>query len=403
MNRFFEYISVPTQSCNDNFDNRPSTGEQFALANLLVKQMNEIGLEDVYLSDKCYVYGHLSATPGYENRKCIAFISHLDTSPDFSGTGVKPQIIENYDGGDVVLGSSGLILSPVMFPDLETLKGRTLITTDGTTLLGADDKAGIAIILDAVETIIKDNIPHGRISVCFTPDEEIGSQADNIDLERLNADYGITVDGDGEDELNYQTFNAANAVWEINGLSVHPGSAKNIMINAFLVACAINGHLPADEIPAKTEGYEGFFHLLSMSGNVSHVKLNYLIRDHSKESFLRRKEKMLSIEKIINEKYKQDIVHVEIKDTYYNMLDVMKDNMEIIELIKDSMIGAGLVPNPSPVRGGTDGSALSFRGLPCPNIGTGGHAFHGPYEHITLEGMAKATEVVINIIKNNNL
>lgn len=398
--RFLDYVRVNTASAEDS-EQTPSTTCQFDLTHLLAKEMRDLGMEDVYEDEYAYVYGFIPASKGFEEKPCIGFIAHLDTIPDFCGENVNPQVIENYDGGDVILGSSGRVLSVEKFPHLASLKGHTLITTDGTTVLGADDKAGIAAIMTACERVIKEKLPHGRIAVCFTPDEEIGHGAALLDLERLGADFAYTLDGEELKEINYETFNAATAKWDINGFNIHPGSAKNTMINASLVAMEINSMLPAGETPAKTEGYEGFFHLVEMDGNVEKASLSYIIRDHDAAVFATRKETMRHIEKLINEKYGEGTAVLTIKEQYRNMAEKLADRMEIVEMIRKAVIREGLEPVFVPVRGGTDGSQLSFRGLLCPNVGIGGYSFHGPYEHTTAENLDSAANIVLNIIDEN--
>ena len=396
--RLLKYAAVDTQSSEDA-QGTPSTPGQLRLCALLAEEMRAIGLQKVYEDGRGYVYGYLPASAGMENEPTIGFIAHVDTAPDFSGTGVKPVLHENYDGGDVTLGTSGLVLSPEKFPDLKDCAGQTLITTDGTTLLGADDKAGVAEIMTACERIAKENLPHCAVAVAFTPDEEIGSGAELLDLERFGADFAYTVDGDEVGEINYETFNAAAASWEIRGVNVHPGSAKGIMINAALVACEINSLLPAEEIPAMTGGYEGFYHLLEMNASVERAEMKYIIRDHDAERFAQRCEVMRDIEKSINEKYGAGTAKLTLKEQYRNMAEVLNKRMDIIERAKRAMEKRGIAPIIRPVRGGTDGAQLSFRGLPCPNLGTGGSAFHGPYEHITAEHMDEAVDIILNIIE----
>lgn len=396
--RLLKYAAVDTQSSEDG-EGTPSTPGQLRLCALLAEEMRTIGLQKVYEDGRGYVYGYLPASAGMENEPTIGFIAHVDTAPDFSGTGVKPVLHENYDGGDVALGTSGLVLSPEKFPDLKDCVGQTLITTDGTTLLGADDKAGVAEIMTACERIIKENLPHCAVAVAFTPDEEIGSGAELLELGSFGADFAYTVDGDEVGEINYETFNAAAASWEIRGVNVHPGSAKGIMINAALVACEINSLLPAEEIPAATEGYEGFYHLLEMNASVERAEMKYIIRDHDAARFARRCEVMRDIEKSINEKYGEGTAKLTVKEQYRNMAEVLTGRMDIIERAKRAMEKRGITPIIRPVRGGTDGAQLSFRGLPCPNLGTGGSAFHGPYEHITAEHMNEAVDIMLNIIE----
>lgn len=398
--RLINYAKVHTASIEDS-EQVPSTERQFDLSRMLAKEMEELGLEGIFVDEHAYVYGFISASEGMENKPCIAFNAHVDTIPDFSGENVRPQVIENYDGGCVTLGESGRVLSPELFPDLKTAVGKTLITTDGTTVLGADDKAGVAEIMTAAERIIKEKLPHGRIAICFSPDEEVGHGGALMDLERLGADFGFTVDGDDVNEINYETFNAAAAHWEINGFNVHPGSAKDTMINASLVAMEINSMLPAGDVPSKTENYQGFFHLTDMSGNVELAKLDYIIRDHDPAIFDARKDSMRHIEELINAKYGANTAKLTIKEQYRNMAILLKDRMEIIELAERAIKKQGLEPIRVPMRGGTDGANLSFRGLLCPNLGTGGHGFHGPYEHITAESMDTAVEIILAIIEGN--
>ena len=397
--RFLKYIKVHTASDSKSSDS-PTTTRQFNLANMLVDELQKFGIENAYVDEYCYVYAEIPATVGMENCKRIAFISHMDTSPDFCGENVKPQIIENYDGTDVILGTSGKILKVSDFPDLKELKGRTLITTDGNTLLGADDKAGIAEIMTAVEKIISEKIPHGKITICFTPDEEVGKGTEHIRLEAINSDFGYTLDGGYEGEIVYENFNAASAVFKINGFNVHPGTAKNTLINAQLVAMEINSMLPSAEIPQFTEGYEGFYHLCEMHGTVENATLEYIIRDHSSEMFNARKQTLKHIEKIINEKYGENTVTLEINDQYKNMSEKIKPCFHIVENAIKVIKDLGIKESVQPIRGGTDGAGLSFMGLPCPNLGTGGYAYHGPYEHITVEGMETSVNIILGIIKS---
>lgn len=398
--RFIDYVRIHTASAEDA-EQTPTTDRQFDLSGLLAKEMRAIGISNVHVDDHAYVYGEVSASKGYEDKPCIAFIAHLDTIPDFSGENVKPQIIENYDGGDVVLGESGRVLSVDKYPYLSSLRGQTLITTDGTTVLGADDKAGIAEIITACERLITEDIPHGKVAVCFTPDEEVGHGAALMDIERTGAAFGFTVDGGEVEELNYETFNAAAARIDFNGFNIHPGSAKDMMINASLVAMELNSMLPAGDIPARTEGYEGFFHLTDMSGSVEKAMLSYIIRDHDKAAFACRKSLMRHAVKAINEKYGEGTAELTIHEQYSNMAELIMEKPEIIELAKRAIRREGLEPKIVPVRGGTDGAQLSARGLLCPNLGTGGYSFHGPYEHITAERMDKVVDIILNIIDEN--
>lgn len=398
--RLLKYVKIHTASA-ENVDATPTTQHQFDLSRELAGEMRALGMARVYEDEHAYVYGELPASAGMEDKPTIGFIAHIDTVPDFSGENVRPQVIENYDGGPVQLGTSGRTLSPAKFPELSDFVGQTLITTDGTTVLGADDKAGVAEIMTACEHIIAENRPHGRISVCFTPDEEVGHGAALLDLERFGADFAYTMDGGVLNEVNFETFNAASAHWEINGFNIHPGDAKNTMINACLVAMEINSMLPTGDTPAKTEGYEGFFHLMDMSGTVEAAALDYIVRDHDAAAFAVRKETMRHIEKLINEKYGAGTAKLTLADQYRNMAECLSAHMEVVELAEKAIRKAGLEPVRVPIRGGTDGAQLSFRGLPCPNLGTGGYSFHGPFEHITVEGMDVAVDIILNLISES--
>lgn len=394
--RFLKYVTVRTPS-DENSSTIPSSSCQFNLAHVLVDEMKAIGIEDAEVDDQCYVYGHIPATQGYENRTAIGFIAHMDTVADFCDHDIVPVVHENYDGEALALGDSGLTLSPEMFPHLRTLKGRTLITSDGTTILGADDKAGIAEILTAVEDL--SDIPHGPISVAFTPDEEIGTGASHFDVKRFGATYAYTLDGDTEGEIQFETFNAAQAKLTFHGTNVHPGSAKNIMVNAALVAMEYDSLLPAAERPERTEDYEGFYHLTHMEGSVSDASLTYILRDHDAQVFDNRQRTMRQAAKFINERYGAGTVELDIRVQYRNMAEVIEKCPSIVENAKKACKAAGVEELILPVRGGTDGSTLSFMGLPCPNLGTGGHAYHGPYEHITLEGMDQSIQVIRELIR----
>ena len=396
--RLLKYVSYWTTS-DEECRQIPSSERQFKLGKVLEQELRDLGLEKVTLTDHCYVYGLLPATKGYEDKPAVGFISHMDTAPDFSGKDVKPQIIPNYDGNDVLLKGSGSYLKVSDFPTLKTLKGRTLITTDGTTLLGADDKAGVSEIMTAVEHIITEKIPHGDIWIGFTPDEEVGCGADLFDLDYFKAKFAYTVDGDYEGEVAYENFNAASASFEINGVNVHPGEAKDIMINAALVGCEIASLLPENETPAHTEGREGFYHLTDFSGDIAHAKVNYIVRDHDKATFEKRLDTLRGIEKKMNEKYHADTVKLNIQHSYSNMLEVIEKNEYVVTIAQKAMKNVGLEPISRPVRGGTDGARLSFMGLPCPNLGTGGYGFHGPFEHISVEGMNTAVSVIKEIVK----
>lgn len=395
--RLLEYARIWTTS-DEESTTSPTTSRQFDLAKQLVEEMKEIGIEDAYMDEFGYVYGHIPATPGYEERTAIGFIAHMDTAPDYSGENVNPQIIENYDGNDVSLGTSGKVLSVAEFPSLKTLAGRTLITTDGTTLLGADDKAGIAEIMTVAEELIKENIPHGKVSISFTTDEEVGSGAEHMNLEVFGAPFAYTVDGGPEGEIQFENFNAASADFYVHGVNVHPGEAKGIMKNSQKIAMEIQEMLPVDEAPEYTEGYEGFFHLMEMTGTVEETKMSYLIRDFDSESYENRKELLRNITETVNKKYGEGTVELKLKDSYRNMREKIEPCMELIEYAKKACEMAEVKADIAPIRGGTDGARLSFVGLPCPNLGTGGYGFHGAFEHITAEGMDKAAAIIKNII-----
>ena len=397
--RLLNYVRFWTTSDETNTE-IPSSEREFELGHALMLELKQMGLSNVTLTDHCYVYALLPATPGMESKKAIGFIAHMDTAPDFSGKDVKPQIIPDYDGNDVLLKGNNTWLRVSDFPHLSNLKGRTLITTDGTTLLGADDKAGIAEILTAVEELISDGTPHGDIWIGITPDEEVGAGADLFDLNLFEADYAYTVDGDYEGEVAYENFNAASAIFHIRGVNVHPGEAKNIMVNASLIGCEIVSRLPETEIPALTEGREGFYHLTDMSGNVAHAQLSLIVRDHDKDIFESRLNLLRTLEVEMNQKYGAGTVELEIIHSYENMISVIEQQMYIVDLARNAISSAGLIPISRPVRGGTDGARLSFMGLPCPNLGTGGYGFHGPYEHISVEGMQNAVKIIQTIASN---
>ncbi len=396
--RFLNYVPVWTTS-DETSDTVPSADRELVLARMLVEEMKGLGIADARVDDKGYVYGHIPATPGCEDKPSLGLVAHMDTVADASGENIKPQIIENYDGKNVVLKGSGDILKVDEFPYLAELKGRTLITTDGTTLLGADDKAGIAEILTVAEEIIKEGLPHGKICIGFTPDEEIARGAKHFDVEGFGADYAYTLDGDEEGEIQFENFNASTAFITIHGVSVHTGSAKDVMVNSQTIATEIHQMLPVNERPETTEGYEGFYHLVSMQGNVTTTKMKYFIRDFDRRSFDARAQKLRDIAEEMNKKYGEGKVEVEIVESYYNMREKIEPCMQLIDYAKAAIEHAGITPIVSPVRGGTDGARLSFKGLPCPNLGTGGHAFHGVFEHITVEGMDKAVLIVKDIIR----
>ena len=395
---FLKYVAFDTQSAEDA-GTVPSTEKQFALAKLLSEQLKNIGVKEVSMSEHGYVYGTIPANGDY-NCQTVGFLAHMDTSPDCPDENVRPQLVKHYDGKDITLNKAlGVKMTTKMFPFLKNYVGQDLITTDGTTLLGADDKAGIAEIMTMAEALIKENIPHGPISIAFTPDEEVGGGTDHFNVEKFGAQFAYTLDGDTEGEIQYENFNACKADFEITGFAVHPGSSKDTMINACLVAAEINNMLPGLEIPRETEDYEGFYHLTGMSGDVAKAELHYIVRDHDKNLFEARKETLRHIEKNLNEKWGEGTVKLMITDQYQNMAEIIAGCMHLIENAKKACENAGVAPLVLPIRGGTDGCQLSFMGLPCPNLGTGGHAFHGPYEHITAEGMDKAVDIAVELVK----
>lgn len=391
--RFLRYIKVHTTS-DPACTAAPSSSIQFDLAHMLVKELTEIGVSDAHVDEFGVVYGWIPATPGCEDRDALGFIAHMDTSPDFSGENVKPQIFENYDGSDVILAGSGDVLSVSAFPTLKKLVGQTLITTDGTTLLGGDDKAGIAEIMTAAEEIISSGAPHGKICIAFTPDEEVGAGVDHFDVAKFGAKFAYTVDGGYDGEIAYETFNACGAEIQIKGLSVHPGSSKDTMINAALVAMELNALLPPMDTPRQTENYEGFFHLHEVKGDCSNAEMSYIIRDHSREIFEQRKETMRRAVNTINARYGSEIVTLKLEDTYYNMAEKIKPHMHLIDNAFEACKKAGMEPYTIAVRGGTDGSRLSYMGLPTPNLPTGGFACHGKFEHVTMESLERCAKMV---------
>ena len=396
--RLLSYVKVFTPSSEET-GTSPSTQYQFDLARLLVQELRELGVKDADVDEHCYVYGHIPATRGYESCQKLGFIAHMDTVSDFCDHPVTPVITPNYDGKNLALGTSGRVLSPKMFPHLSTLKGRTLITSDGTTILGADDKAGIAEIMTIIEYLNNNTIPHGPLCIAFTPDEEIGMGPAHFDVKKFGADFAYTLDGDTEGEIQYENFNAARAKIDIVGKSVHPGSSKNVMINAALIGCRVNELLPKKETPRDTEGYEGFYHLTKMEGNVENAHLDYIIRDFDKMSFEKRKNFITSIVESVNAEYGSEVAKLDLYDEYYNMLEVLNENKNVVDIAVKAILKAGVEPIIEPIRGGTDGARLSFMGLPCPNLFTGGHNFHGPYEYICVESMEKAVEVILNIVE----
>ncbi len=399
VNRFIKYTKYNTKSM-ENSNSFPSTSNQLVFAKILKKELEEIGLVNVILDKNGYLMATLPANTD-KDIPTIGFIAHMDTSPAMSGANVNPQIIDNYNGKDIYLNKErNIILSPEAFPELKQYIGETLITTDGTTLLGADNKAGIAEIITSVEYLIKNpHIKHGEIKIAFTPDEEIGKGADHFNVKKFGADFAYTVDGGPIGELEYENFNATNAKITIHGQNVHPGSAKNKMLNSMLVAMEFNSMLPSNEKPEYTEGYEGFFHLISMRGSVEKTSLKYIIRDHDKNMFENKKETIKRTVDYLNYKYGKSTVKFDLNDKYYNMKEKIEPVMHIVHTAKKAMEEVDVTPNLTPVRGGTDGARLSFMGLPCPNIFTGGHNFHGKYEFIPVFAMKKAVEVIVKIIE----
>lgn len=397
INRFISYVTIDTES-DPTSNTTPSTKKQWDLANKLAEELKSIGMHDVSIDEHAYIMATLPSNVAHEV-PVIGFISHFDTSPDFSGANVKPQIIENYDGKDIILNEAeNIILSPDYFEDLHLYKHQTLITTDGTTLLGADDKAGITEIVSAMEYLINHpEIKHGTIRVGFTPDEEIGRGAHKFDVEKFAADWAYTMDGSQIGELEYENFNAAGAVVKVKGKSVHPGYAKGKMINSMYIAQEFINSLPRLETPEHTEGYQGFFHLASVNGNVEETVLHYIIRDHDKNHFEARKEVMVKLTNELNEQYGWEAINTEIKDQYFNMKEKVEPVMHIVDIAEEAMKQVGIEPLIKAIRGGTDGSQLSYMGLPCPNIFAGGHNFHGRYEYVPVESMIKATEVICKI------
>ena len=398
--RFLRYVKIDTRSDEDS-PSRPSTEKQHDLAKLLYSELMEMCAADVvYDKEHCYVYANIPATDGGAQRKVLGFIAHIDTSPEISGENVRPRIIENYDGGDIVLNEGmGVVLKTAVFPEITEYKSQTLIVTDGTTLLGADDKAGVAEIMTMAHTLLTHpEIPHGEIAVAFTPDEEIGAGTDNFDLAIFGADYAYTVDGGGIGELEYETFNAASADILVRGVNVHTGEAKNKMVNAARIAAEFDGMLPPDQRPEFTEGREGFFHLMSIEGGTENAALSYLIRDHDRSKFEDKKATIERIADLLNLKYGSGTVSAEISDTYYNMREKIEpDFMFLVDNACACMRELGIEPKIQPVRGGTDGSSLSFKGLPCPNICTGGHNYHGRYEYCCAESMEKIVELLVRL------
>jgi tripeptide aminopeptidase len=395
--RFIKYVTIDTES-DPNNPAFPSTEKQWNLAQVLVEDLKKIGMQDINLDENCYIMATLPSNVAHKV-PTIGFISHMDTSPDFTGKDIKPQIIENYQGNNIILkGEKNSILSPDYFEDLLQYKGQTLITTDGTTLLGADDKAGVTEIVTAMEYLIQHpEIKHGKIRICFTPDEEVGKGAHKFDVSKFGAEWAYTMDGSQIGELEYENFNAASVKVTITGKMVHPGYAKGKMINAMQIANDFIAALPSAEVPEKTSGYEGFFHLHDMVGTVEKTVLEYIIRDHDLDLFEKRKLLMQKIAFDFNGQFEQVLIELEIKNQYFNMKDKIVPVMHIVDLVAEVMVEIGITPLIKPIRGGTDGSQLSFKGLPCPNIFAGGHNFHGRFEYVPVESMIKATEVVVGI------
>lgn len=396
--RLIEYVKVPTPSAEES-TTHPTSQCQFDLANKLVEELKTLGAVDVRVDEYCYVYGKIPASAGYEGKAKLGFISHMDTVSDFADHAVRPLVHPDYDGEDLKLGESGRVLEKSVFPHLSELKGRTLITSDGTTILGADDKAGIAEIMTMVEELKKRDIPHGQISIGFTPDEEVGQGADLFDVPGFGAEFAYTVDGGREGEIEYENFNASGAKIKITGFNVHPGSSKDTMINAAEVACEIQSLLPEKENPRYTEGYEGFYHLTGMKGDVACAEMEYIIRDHDAEKFAAKEAYLREVAEKMNQKYGKGTVELEIHEQYRNMAEKIQPCFHLIENAQEAARRAGIQPQVLPVRGGTDGARLGYMGLPCPNLGTGGYACHGPYEHVTAEGMDQTVELLLELVK----
>lgn len=399
IHRFISYAQVDTQS-NENSETCPSTSGQLVLAKMLVDELKAIGMQEVTMDSNGYVMATLPANTDKEI-PTIGFLAHMDTATDFTGAGVKPQVIENYNGQDIVLNEGlNIVLSPREFPELIRYKGHTLITTDGTTLLGADDKAGIAEIMTAMAYLIQHpELKHGKVRVAFTPDEEIGRGPEKFDVAAFGAVYAYTMDGGPLGGIEYESFNAASAIVTCKGKNVHPGTAKGKMVNAAKIAMELNSMLPADEAPEMTEGYEGFYHLSSIQGDVEQTQLHYLIRDHDQNRFMERKSELARIVEELQNKYGEKRVELEIKDTYFNMREKIEPVMEVVDIAKQALENLGIAPVVQPIRGGTDGSQLSFMGLPTPNIFTGGENYHGRFEYVSVDNMVQAVKTIIEIVK----
>ena len=396
--RFLKYVSFDTQS-DEMSETFPSTEKQKVLLKYLVEEMKSLGLTEVEMDEHSYAMGTIPATPGYEDRPAIGFIAHVDTSPDMSGANIKPQIIENYDGKDIRLNEN-LMMTVKDFPELSVFKGHTLITTDGTTLLGADDKAGVAEIMTAAEYLMTHpEVKHGKIRIGFTPDEEVGRGVDYFNVEKFGAKFAYTIDGGFEGELEYENFNAASAKVAIQGRNVHPGYAKDKMINALQVAAEVNSLLPAWERPEHTDGYEVFYHLVGLNGSVENAEISYIIRDHIRDKFKAKKQFMTKVVELLTQKYGEGVLTLTLKDQYYNMREMVEPHPEVIDKAFKAMEQAGVTPIVRPIRGGTDGARLSYMGLPCPNLFTGGMNFHGKFEYCSLDTMRRAQQTILNLIQ----
>ncbi|MFA9377693.1 MAG: peptidase T [Lachnotalea sp.] len=395
--RFLKYVKINTVS-DEKSNTHPSTSCQLELAKLLIEELKALGISNAHIDDNGNVMASIEASNGYENVKALGFIAHMDTVGNKDDM-VNPQVINHYNGQDIELGKSGKILSTKVYPELISFAGRTLITTDGTTILGADDKAGVAEIMTLCQELMNSTESHGKICIAFTPDEEIGRGATWFDVENFGASFAYTLDGDLEGGLEYENFNAASVSFELKGVDIHPGSAKGIMVNAVSLACKIQSMLPAAEVPELTEGYEGFYHLIELKGDTQKAQMTYIVRNHDAACFKAQRKTLEHIEKILNEKYGEGSVVLTYKESYKNMTDIIEENYHLIENARKAITDAGLEIKTSPIRGGTDGATLSFMGLPCPNLGTGGNAYHGIYEHITVEGMEKVVEVLKNLVE----
>lgn len=400
LERFINYVKIDTQSAEET-ESFPSTEKQKNLAKVLVRELRELGAEDVGMDANGYVYARIPATDGGREKRTIGFLAHMDTSPDASGEDVKPTIVSNYDGGDILLNAEkNIVLSPKVYPELAQYVGKTVVTTDGTTLLGADDKAGVAEIMTMAEYLLTHpEAKHGPVAIAFTPDEEVGRGVDFFDLKRFGADYAYTVDGGGLGELEYENFNAASLKVVVHGINVHPGEAKNKMKNAVRIAEEFDGMLPASEKPELTEGYEGFFHLMQFTGDVEHAELQYILRDHDRSLFEEKKRLAENIGRCLNLLYGEGTVEVQLKDSYYNMREkIAPDYMFLIENAEAKMEALGITPKIQPIRGGTDGARLSFMGIPCPNLFTGGHNYHGRFEYCIAESMELAVKLLLSLV-----